>query len=374
MSSILKALKKLEEQKANKEEGAVNIARDILRTSRKAKKIENWILPTAIAALLLTAGMGGYVLFGGFSSPKPEEVAIPAPPAEVAATPATPVVDRPEMLFSAGENQPAPAEEGSATATADESVAVVAEPGASEVTTAQQETAAALKDTAQALKDTAEALKDKVVFPKEVVVVSPDKTETGRADTLVAVREPAPAPAKPVAATPKPAAKAETKSPATTTSTSAAPKPAAKTAATAPKPKTAPATPVAEGNVRVLYRAPDAPASITAPRQAPAQANVYRPSGTAVTTATAPRQSAPATTGTTARSTSRTAPVLAATFPELRVSEIHYQYDVKNRLAVVNDLPVMEGTIIEGVKVDRILPDRVRFALNGQYREIRLTQ
>jgi len=41
---------------------------------------------------------------------------------------------------------------------------------------------------------------------------------------------------------------------------------------------------------------------------------------------------------------------------------------------VVNDLPVMEGTIIEGVKVDRILPDRVRFALNGQYREIRLTQ
>lgn len=367
MSSILKALKKLEEEKAGKQEGAVNIARDILRTSRKAKKIENWILPTAIAALLLTAGMGGYVLFGGFFSSQPEQVAVPAPPAEVAEKPASAVVDRPEMLFAAGQEQ-ATATEGGATS--DPSAAAPAEQGAAETSATQMETAAALKDTAQALKDTAEALKDKVVFPKEVVVVSPDKADAARADTLVAVRQPADPQAGAVAPAPKPAAKSTPKASAPPRATSPASKPsAAAPAKSSPaKAQTASSTTVGEGNVRVLYLAPDAPASLVAPRPAQGQDNVYRPS----TATAAPRPAPTGATSTTTRTTTRAVPVMAATFPELRVSEIHYQYDVKNRLAVVNDLPVMEGTIIEGVKVDRILPDRVRFLLNGRYREVRL--
>jgi general secretion pathway protein B len=64
----------------------------------------------------------------------------------------------------------------------------------------------------------------------------------------------------------------------------------------------------------------------------------------------------------------------AGEFPELKVSEIHYQYEVENRLAVVNDLPVMEGTVIDGARVDRILKDRVRFIFNGQYKEIRVSK
>ncbi len=58
--------------------------------------------------------------------------------------------------------------------------------------------------------------------------------------------------------------------------------------------------------------------------------------------------------------------------PELIISEIHYRPSVKDRLAVVNDLPVMEGVDIEGARVDRIFKDRIRFVINGQYKEVLL--
>ncbi len=51
--------------------------------------------------------------------------------------------------------------------------------------------------------------------------------------------------------------------------------------------------------------------------------------------------------------------------PELLVEEIVYQADPGARLAVVNDLPVMEGTMIDNVQVVEILPDRVRFSVQG---------
>lgn len=62
-----------------------------------------------------------------------------------------------------------------------------------------------------------------------------------------------------------------------------------------------------------------------------------------------------------------------STKPVLKVSEIHWRNDVRERLAVVNDLPVMEGVVIDGAKVDRIFKDRIRFVVNGQYQEVLLS-
>ena len=62
-----------------------------------------------------------------------------------------------------------------------------------------------------------------------------------------------------------------------------------------------------------------------------------------------------------------------AVAPELRVSEIHYKPVAQERLAVVNDLPVLEGVDIDGARVDRIFKDRIRFLFNGRYLEVKLT-
>ena len=51
--------------------------------------------------------------------------------------------------------------------------------------------------------------------------------------------------------------------------------------------------------------------------------------------------------------------------PDLQVAEIVFQEQADARLAVINDLPVMEGTVIDGAEVIEILPDRVRFNLQG---------
>ncbi len=51
--------------------------------------------------------------------------------------------------------------------------------------------------------------------------------------------------------------------------------------------------------------------------------------------------------------------------PLLEVEEIVYHQQPDSRLAVINDLPVMEGTDIMGAHVDEILPDRVRFTFKG---------
>jgi general secretion pathway protein B len=56
--------------------------------------------------------------------------------------------------------------------------------------------------------------------------------------------------------------------------------------------------------------------------------------------------------------------------PPLAVTGIAFNSDPESRMAVVNGLPVMPGTIIEGVKVEEILPDRVRFSGGGSVFEI----
>ena len=54
------------------------------------------------------------------------------------------------------------------------------------------------------------------------------------------------------------------------------------------------------------------------------------------------------------------------------VSGIAYRTEREERLAVVNDLPVMEGTVVEGARVEEILADRVRFSSAGRSFEVEL--
>lgn len=56
----------------------------------------------------------------------------------------------------------------------------------------------------------------------------------------------------------------------------------------------------------------------------------------------------------------------AAGLPFLQLSAIVYRQDPQERLAILNDLPVMRGTSIEGAEVMDILPDRVLMQWHGQ--------
>lgn len=372
MSSILKALKKLEEQKTEKKEGAVNLARDILRTSRKAKKPENWILPTAIVAFLLTGVMVSYFLVGGFS---PESQTAPSLPvaeseqnekgtedsvAENAPVdedvqvgqggsnpdeniPATAddssessdktavqvVVDGPEAVFGGKSDQASsenmqPEEQVAASSMDNQgggSVADEEEPARN-----QQQTAATLKQTAQVLKKTAEALREKAVQARQAALSDRQ-------------------------AEPSATASSEVKA----------------------------------GSDDTTSRLSSAAADDGRDSELP-KPHIYRPTGSEADQTAAADASEPADeaseealprvlTSTTDSGQSRWSTSSASgTFPDLTVSEIHYQYEVKNRRAVVNDLTVNEGAVIDGARVDRILKDRVRFVFNGQYKEVRLSE
>jgi general secretion pathway protein B len=56
--------------------------------------------------------------------------------------------------------------------------------------------------------------------------------------------------------------------------------------------------------------------------------------------------------------------------PTLNVSGIAWQKDSANRLAIINGQPLATGTTIEGVLVEEILPDRVRFSHNRKSFEV----
>lgn len=276
MSSILKSLKKLEEEKAGQKQGSNNVSRDILKgdvPKRQSKSGPSWQL---IALLLVL--IAGAVLF--LRSPQPAPVVETAP---------------------AGSNQDQAAKLPADESTAQTQPAVGAEPPAAdatarEVVAASKETAEALKSTAAALQDTAAVLKDKVIVPKDAVAVVPPPSK------LKKVSKPAPTPA-----------------------------PAKETVAAAPEKKVdlASAFPAPPPKIKPVPMPPD--------------------SRTAVWSLANKKGS---------------------TKPVLKVSEIHWRNDVRERLAVVNDLPVMEGVVIDGAKVDRIFKDRIRFVVNGQYQEI----
>lgn len=66
-------------------------------------------------------------------------------------------------------------------------------------------------------------------------------------------------------------------------------------------------------------------------------------------------------------------PIQSATAPpSLRLSAIVWHEEPSKRIAMINGVITTEGTMIEGVKVEEIYPDRVRLSLNGRPFEISL--
>ncbi|MDO9308796.1 MAG: hypothetical protein Q7V04_06990 [Deltaproteobacteria bacterium] len=64
--------------------------------------------------------------------------------------------------------------------------------------------------------------------------------------------------------------------------------------------------------------------------------------------------------------------IASKTVPVLRVNGIAFQEGVSDSVAVVNGIPVSAGSVIEGVKVEVIQKNRVRFNYNGETFEIQL--
>ena len=98
----------------------------------------------------------------------------------------------------------------------------------------------------------------------------------------------------------------------------------------------------------------------------------------------------PAKTSTTQITNTQPAPVVKAVIPEAvqvavvaappeaspdnlpHLSGIVYQQQKNARMAILNDLPVMEGTVIAGYTLQNIFPDRVVLTHNGQFFSISL--
>jgi len=60
----------------------------------------------------------------------------------------------------------------------------------------------------------------------------------------------------------------------------------------------------------------------------------------------------------------------ATTFPSLNISAIVWYEEPSKRFAMINGLIVTEGSVVEGMKVEEIYPDRVRFLYRNQHLEI----
>lgn len=265
MSSILKSLKKLEEEKAGQKQGSSNVSRDILKgdvPKRKSKSGPSWVV-----MVLLAAFVAGAVLF--LRSPEPPQVAETTP-----AVGSAPVLPPANQAQTAGSQDSAPA-----------------------LTTAQ--------DVVSASK----APEEELNTPPTVAVQDTVKDQ----ETVVV----APAAAKPKKVS----------------------KPAAKPAA-APVKEVVASEPEKKIDLAAAFPAPP-PKIKPVPLPAEARTSVWS-----------------------------LANQKGSTKPVLKVSEIRWRNDVRERLAVVNDLPVMEGVVIDGAKVDRIFKDRIRFVVNGQYQEV----
>jgi general secretion pathway protein B len=92
MSSILEALKKLEDEKAARRSGAGNIAGKVVKAGRRPRQRPWWLLPVAMVAVAASAVLATYLLMGGLNLRREATRPAPAPssrPAEQAAAPAT---------------------------------------------------------------------------------------------------------------------------------------------------------------------------------------------------------------------------------------------------------------------------------------------
>ena len=68
MSSILEALKKLEDEKAGHRSGTGNIAAKVAKPGRRPGQRPRWFLPAGMAFVAVAAALFTYILMGGFST------------------------------------------------------------------------------------------------------------------------------------------------------------------------------------------------------------------------------------------------------------------------------------------------------------------
>jgi general secretion pathway protein B len=60
----------------------------------------------------------------------------------------------------------------------------------------------------------------------------------------------------------------------------------------------------------------------------------------------------------------------AMAFPSLNISAIVWYEEPSKRFAMINGVIVTEGAVVEGMKVETIYPDRVRFLHRSQHLDI----
>jgi hypothetical protein len=303
MSSILKALKKVEKEKGPVRGDKSPVTREILGESMRPEKNSRSRSRLLLIFLVLLGGgiAGGVLLMQRDEIPPAQTVRVLAdlPPAE-----APEALRKPSVAPEAAGKPSMAATEGTGAVSAPvadttpvPAPAVVATPDplkvAEEVALTTREATAALRDTADSLRDTADALKNKVIVSSQAI------------DALSAKDE---------------------------------------------KNTSSPAAP------------PAAPSAVVAAKPLPVV-----PSKPTTALSTARVAGASENPGWHLSREAALPPV-----PELRVSEIHWRPLAKERLAVVNDLPVLEGVDIEGARVDRIFKDRIRFIVNGRYLEVKL--
>ncbi len=301
MSSILKALKKVNKEKSTLQGGTSPIAREILNDiSRPEGRVGSRSRLPLIFLFLLAGGvLGGVLLMRDAEITPVQTVQDVAETAPVVASETVPVatpeapVEPPVVALEQVEPPPVPVVEAVAETPLPP---VDAGPGpleiAEEIVLTTRDATAALKDTATTLRDTADALKNKVIISSQPAI---DRSVGDEKDAVSVVAS------------------------------------------------RAPITPVAVARPRPSAAARPASGSTSVPVSSASRTPGWHLSQT---------ENLPA--------------------PELSVSEIHWRPLAKDRLAVVNDLPVLEGVDIEGARVDRIFKDRIRFVVNGRYLEVKV--
>ncbi len=305
MSSILKALKKIEKEKGPQQSGTSPIAREILtEISRPHKRVRSHSRLPLILLVLLAGGVLGGVLLMQDAEIPPSQTVLHNDDIAPVAEPVVPVVsvvppvitieppavsiDLPGVAVETPDSMPIPVVEAAAE------IAPAAGPDTQkEIVLTTREATEALKDTATSLRDTAAALKNKVII------------STKAADNLSIIDS-----NKAVSA--------------------------------------------------LANQSPIVPVAVAQPRPATSVRSVSA-------SVQVPVSSAARTPGWYLSQAE------TQVMPELKVSEIHWRPVAKERLAVVNDLPVLEGVDIEGARVDRIFKDRIRFVVNGRYLEVKVS-
>jgi general secretion pathway protein B len=323
MSSILKALEKVEESQTKRSGGPSGLVRGRQRRSP-------WVIAGAVLGGAAVAALATFAAMGGFSRHAPSQAAQtvnPVPAVVVAPHPSpVPAVAPPKQAPLLALPVAAPTQRG----TQNHAFAAPVKPAS---TVRKAAVPAAVKPAA------AKAATAKVATVK---AVSPAKPAAGKAKSATA----RPAPAKTVTAKPAKAAnrKVTAKGPAKE-STKATAKASAGKAST---------------GIAKLKKAAAAQAATAARSTAHANPVASRP--------VAPLPAVPA----------RPAPVAVArpqsekTRAALRVTGIAWQNDSVSSVAMVNGRAVQQGATVDGYKVDQIYEDKVRFSSSNGRVEVPL--